>query len=144
MNLSRQGEGIERFESSLLARKLVRGSIILNSSFGKIIPTAISNKVKSRFENSDKRVISNEGEAVSFDLIRASVNLMVASILISFATSLKLPLSTTYVTFMVAMGTSLADKAWGRESAVYRITGVITVIAVGSLLLSVRLLPQQL
>lgn len=128
VNLGRQGEGIERFESSLLARKLVRGSIILNNSFGKIVPTVVTNKIKSRFENADRRVVSTEGEAVSFDLIRASVNLMVASILISIATSQKLPLSTTYVTFMVAMGTSLADKAWGRESAVYRITGVITVI----------------
>ena len=128
VNLSRQGEGIERFESSLIARKLVRGSLFLNTGVTKLIPERVINSVKSRFENANKLVYDKDGEAVSFDLIRASVNLMVASILISFATSLKLPLSTTYVTFMVAMGTSLADKAWGRESAVYRITGVITVV----------------
>jgi len=128
VNLSRQGEGIERFESSLIARKLVRGSLFLNTGVTKLIPERVINSVKSRFENANKLVYDKDGEAVSFDLIRASVNLMVASILISFATSLKLPLSTTYVTFMVAIGTSLADKAWGRESAVYRITGVITVV----------------
>ncbi|PIQ08033.1 MAG: hypothetical protein COW71_13895 [Ignavibacteriales bacterium CG18_big_fil_WC_8_21_14_2_50_31_20] len=128
LNLSRQVEGFERFESSLLARKLVRATIFFNRGIEKIVPPKIRILMKGRFENSNKNIVSSNGDASSFDLIRASVNLMVASILISFATSLKLPLSTTYVTFMVAMGTSLSDKAWGRESAVYRITGVITVI----------------
>ncbi|MCF6269701.1 MAG: inorganic phosphate transporter [Melioribacteraceae bacterium] len=128
INLGRQGEGFERFESSLLARKLVRGTIKFSSGIEKIVPEKIRTAIRGRFENASRPVVTAEGDGTSFDLIRASVNLMVASVLISFATSLKLPLSTTYVTFMVAMGTSLSDKAWGRESAVYRITGVITVI----------------
>ncbi len=129
INLGRQSEGFERFESSLLARKLVKTSMLLSNNIKKIVPFPILTALDKRFENAN--VINgskNSLEAPSFDLIRASVNLMVASILISFATNLKLPLSTTYVTFMVAMGTSLADRAWGRESAVYRVTGVITVI----------------
>lgn len=126
LDLSRQDEGDERFESSVLSRSIVRGSMVIGNSMQAIVPVKIQQIVSSRFEQvkHDRSKI----EGAEFDLIRASVNLMVASILISFATSLKLPLSTTYVTFMVAMGTSLADGAWGRESAVYRITGVISVI----------------
>ncbi|MBU0474704.1 MAG: inorganic phosphate transporter [Bacteroidetes bacterium] len=128
INLSRQGEGFERFESSLLARKLVRGTMFFGRGIEIIVPEKVRTAIKGRFKNSQANIKTADGDESSFDLIRASVNLMVASILISFATSLKLPLSTTYVTFMVAMGTSLSDKAWGRESAVYRITGVITVV----------------
>jgi len=126
LNLSRQDEGDERFGSSMLARTLVRESISFSSLFGKILPSGISKRINKRF---DKKIgKKRKKEASSFDLVRASVNLVVAAILISIGTANKLPLSTTYVTFMVSMGTSLADRAWNRESAVYRITGVITVI----------------
>lgn len=126
IDLSRQGEGSERFASSSLARFIVRRSVEINNGVGKITPPAVSRFVKTRFDSELKQ--DDKKEKLAFDLIRASVNLVVASILIAIGTSLRLPLSTTYVTFMVAMGTSLADGAWGRESAVYRITGVLTVV----------------
>jgi phosphate/sulfate permease len=125
-DLSRQDEGEERFESSGLSRSVVRGALAIGNSIRSVVPQKLLVVIGARFEQVKQDKSKVEGS--DFDLIRASVNLMVASILISFATSLKLPLSTTYVTFMVAMGTSLADGAWGRESAVYRITGVISVI----------------
>ena len=124
LDLSRQEEGEERFQSYTFSRALVRAGRSLNDGVRKILPNSWLDKMEERFTLPDK----NQDKGVSFDLLRASVNLVIASIIISFATSLKLPLSTTYVTFMVAMGTSLSDKAWGRESAVYRISGVITVI----------------
>ena len=127
INLSRQDEGYERFESSMLARNLVRGTMNLSAAVSKIFPTGVLRFIDRKF-NQKAFQQRKQQEGISFDLVRASVNLVVASALISLATSLKLPLSTTYVTFMVAMGTSLADKAWGRDSAVYRISGVITVI----------------
>ncbi|MCT4672943.1 MAG: inorganic phosphate transporter [Prolixibacteraceae bacterium] len=123
LNLSNQGESEERFESSAMSRAIVRSSISLSQGLGKVVANGIKERVHKRFQKPEKT-----DEETSFDLIRASVNLVVASILISIGTSYKLPLSTTYVTFMVAMGTSLADKAWDRESAVYRISGVFTVI----------------
>ena len=126
IDLSRQGEGTERFASSSLARFIVRRSVEFSNGVTKISPPAVTRYIGSRF-NSDA-LQEDSKEKLAFDLVRASVNLVVASILIAIGTSLKLPLSTTYVTFMVAMGTSLADGAWGRESAVYRITGVLTVI----------------
>jgi len=128
INLARQDIGDERFGSTLLSRILVRRAIGLRKFFEIILPDNLIKGINNRFDISkiEKKKSKN---IESFDLLRASVNLTVASIIISFATSLKLPLSTTYVTFMVAMGTSLSDKAWGRESAVYRITGVITVIS---------------
>ncbi|MFO7668939.1 MAG: inorganic phosphate transporter [Bacteroidales bacterium] len=125
IDLSRQSEGTERFASSSLARFLVRRAVETSNLTIRISPPAITRFVESRFEAG---IEPNKKDKVAFDLVRASVNLVVASILIALGTSLKLPLSTTYVTFMVAMGTSLADGAWGRESAVYRITGVLTVI----------------
>lgn len=125
LDLSRQSEGTERFGSSLVSRSIVRNSLNFSKTFNYIVPAGITEKISKRFE---PVAHDKEEEGKAFDLVRASVNLVVASILISFATSLKLPLSTTYVTFMVAMGTSLADKAWGRESAVYRITGVLSII----------------
>lgn len=129
VSLGRQEEGVERFESIVLARSIVRMSISLFSILKKLIPDIIQQKIKARIDpNTVKPVAAADGEVPSFDLLRAAVNLMVSSALISFGTSLKLPLSTTFVTFMVAMSTSLADQAWGRESAVYRVTGVITVI----------------
>jgi len=123
VNLSRKGEGIERFSSSPLSRSIVRSSLNFSKTIDQITPTPVKRFLGNRFEP-----IALENSA-SFDLIRASVNLTIAALLISLGTSLKLPLSTTYVTFMVAMGTSLADRAWGRESAVYRINGVLTVVA---------------
>ena len=126
IDLSRQDEGSERFASSSLARFIVRRSIEISNGIAKITPKAISRFVGNRFNA--EQVEDDKQEKIAFDLVRASVNLVVASILISIGTSFKLPLSTTYVTFMVAMGTSLSDGAWGRDSAVYRITGVLTVI----------------
>lgn len=123
VNLARKGDGVERFSSSPLSRHMVRSSLNFSKSISKIMPASAKNFINKRFEP-----IELENKA-SFDLIRASVNLTIAALLISLGTSLKLPLSTTYVTFMVAMGSSLADRAWGRESAVYRINGVLTVVA---------------
>ncbi|MEN8118700.1 MAG: inorganic phosphate transporter [Bacteroidota bacterium] len=125
LNLSKQDAGYEKFESSIFSRYIVRQSIKVSNALNYIVPQKIQTSVNNRFQPYKKEDSSNNS---AFDLVRASVNLTVASILISFATSLKLPLSTTYVTFMVAMGTSLADGAWGRESAVYRVSGVMTVI----------------
>jgi phosphate/sulfate permease len=127
VDLSRQEEGVERFGSTALSRNIVRLSMNIGEGFNKHMPAKIRLAITRRFQ-----INNNQNTApavkVSFDLVRASVNLVVASILIAIGTSLKLPLSTTYVTFMVAMGTSFADGAWGRESAVYRITGVLSVI----------------
>jgi Na+/phosphate symporter len=125
VNLSRQGEGIERFSSTSASRSLVRNAINISKVVHKIMPQKVADFIESRF----LPLTEDEEGNVSFDMIRASVNLTVSALLISAGTSLKLPLSTTYVTFMVAMGSSLADRAWGRESAVYRITGVLTVIS---------------
>lgn len=128
VGLSRQNDGTERFGSTLFSRSAVRMARNFGSSAERIIPKPILRIINSRFDTSKAPSFVNPNDAPAFDLVRASVNLTVASLLISLATSLKLPLSTTYVTFMVAMGTSLSDKAWGRESAVYRITGVLSVI----------------
>jgi len=128
LDLSRQDEGAERFESTYLARAFVRQFISFGNGIRYVVPNKGINWVNSRFDRDSYDQMKQE-KGVSFDLIRASVNLVVASILIAIGTSFKLPLSTTYVTFMVAMGTSLADRAWGRESAVYRISGVITVVS---------------
>ena len=127
IDLSRQGEGSERFASSGFARFLVRKSIEFSNVISRITPPRLKQYALRRFDTSKSSEAYRKNK-IAFDLVRASVNLVVASILIAIGTSLKLPLSTTYVTFMVAMGTSLADGAWGRESAVYRITGVMTVI----------------
>ncbi|MCB0650312.1 MAG: inorganic phosphate transporter [Saprospiraceae bacterium] len=124
INLAKQEVGYERFESSMLSRFLVR-SFSGIGNISKIVPDAATSWMKNRF---DRTSLTDNADTPSFDLLRASVNLFMASILISYATAQKLPLSTTYVTFMVAMGSSLADGAWGRESAVYRISGVLSVI----------------
>ena len=129
INLARQGAGSERFSSSRLSRSVVRGSVGFSKFISNVIPDRVTQFVEKRFDFlSYKKQFKSHEDVSSFDLLRGSVNMFVASSLIAFGTSLKLPLSTTYVTFMVAMGTSLADRAWGRESAVYRITGVVTVI----------------
>ena len=124
VGLSRQEAGEETFGTSPIARKLVRMTTNASSVIINNIPPKARAWLNSRFDKDD--VILEHGAA--FDLVRAAVNLVIASLLIALGTSLKLPLSTTYVTFMVAMGSSLADRAWGRDSAVYRITGVISVI----------------
>ncbi|MEX1311659.1 MAG: inorganic phosphate transporter [Candidatus Sulfomarinibacteraceae bacterium] len=129
IRLGRQDEGFERFESTVLSQTIVRLVSSIFDSVGKLFPRSLRRAVNRRFDRSTHRPAPGvDGAVPSFDLIRASVNLMVASALISLATSFKLPLSTTYVTFMVAMGTSLSDQAWGRDSAVYRVSGVLTVI----------------
>ena len=125
VNLSRQDDGFERFGSTPASRALVRSARTVNKKVTTFLPESVNRFIDKRFKPS-KSELKNKA---SFDLIRASVNITVAALLISTATSLKLPLSTTYVTFMVAMGTSLSDRAWGRETAVYRITGVLTVIS---------------
>ena len=128
VDLSRQGEGAERFNSSILSRNLVRGALNMSNAIGRFMPDKVNVWLEKRFTPPSEDTLAEMPEGAAFDMIRASVNLVVASMLIALGTSLKLPLSTTYVTFMVAMGTSLTDKAWGRESAVYRITGVLSVI----------------
>jgi phosphate/sulfate permease len=130
IGLSRQHDTHEKFKPNLFSRILVNLFFKASSTIGSIMPESITNKIEMSFE-SNKTFLINKDQSVdapAFDMIRASVNLMVAGILISIATAMKLPLSTTYVTFMVAMGTSLADRAWGRESAVYRVAGVVNVI----------------
>jgi len=127
IDLSNQGEIKERFEPNFLSRSIVRLSSSLSKSINTIIPTNLKNKIEVQFNKPNTNKY-NTLNLPAFDEVRASINLMVAAILISIATSYKLPLSTTYVTFMVAMGTSLADRAWGSESAVYRVAGVLNVI----------------
>ena len=124
VDLSRQDEGEETFGSTPIARTIVRFSMTLDNGISRITPDSTKKWLDTRFRK-DEAIIADGG---AFDLVRASVNLVLAGLLIALGTSLKLPLSTTYVTFMVAMGTSLADRAWGRDSAVYRITGVLSVI----------------
>lgn len=124
VDLSRQDEGDEMFGSSSAARSIVRFSQNGGSWFEQVLPSRIRQWIGSRFDRSE--VILDEGAA--FDTVRASVNLVLAAMIITIGTNYKLPLSTTYVTFMVAMGTSLADRAWSRESAVFRVTGVLSVI----------------
>ena len=129
IDLSRQGEGDERFQPNFLSKAIVKGSSKLVQGVNFILPASVQTRISNSFETPAIEISQEKAkELPAFDLIRASINLAVAGILISIATSMKLPLSTTYVTFMVAMGTSLADKAWGRESAVYRVAGVINVI----------------
>lgn len=124
VGLSRQEEGEEIFGSSAIARSLVRSITSLSAAMVKAIPVGLREWIDRRF-NKDEMIIAN---GAAFDLVRASVNLVLGGLLIALGTSLKLPLSTTYVAFMVAMGSSLADRAWGRESAVFRVTGVLSVI----------------
>ncbi|MBE6196483.1 MAG: inorganic phosphate transporter [Rikenellaceae bacterium] len=123
LSSAQEGEGGSGYNSSAFSRTLVRGALNINNALESVVPKRIREKLATRFEYED---IEHSGSP--YDMIRATVNLTTAAMLISMATSLKLPLSTTYVCFMVAMGSSLADKAWGRESAVYRITGVMTVV----------------
>ena len=124
VDLARQSDGNENFGTSPVARVLVRTCNNASNTILSVVPLRVKDWIDSRFNNNE---IILEDKA-SFDLVRASVNVVLSGLLIALGTSLKLPLSTTYVAFMVAMGSSLADRAWGRESAVYRITGVLSVI----------------
>ncbi|RHR62172.1 inorganic phosphate transporter [Parabacteroides sp. AF17-28] len=124
LDLSRQSEGNENFGTSPVARTLVRTCNNISNTILSVVPPRMKDWIDSRFDNSEMIL----EDKASFDLVRASVNVVLSGLLIAVGTSLKLPLSTTYVAFMVAMGSSLADRAWGRESAVYRITGVLSVI----------------
>ena len=127
VNLSRQGDGVEKFSPNTASRVIVRFGVYIGEGINFFLPKSLQIKIDNRFVTVIKANKKSEDEP-AFDMVRASVNLMVASILIAIGTSMKLPLSTTYVTFMVAMGTSFADRAWDRESAVYRIAGVFKVI----------------
>ena len=124
VDLSRQDEGDEMFGSSSAARVIVRNCQATDSWLKQFLPKSLMNWINSRFDKNDVEL----EESAAFDVVRAAVNLVLASMLITIGTNLKLPLSTTYVTFMVAMGSSLADRAWSRESAVFRVTGVLSVI----------------
>jgi len=130
IGLSRQNDTHEKFNPNIVSRGLVNVFFGLSSAFSSVMPNSIKDKIEKSYERQSAFLITKDQSvnAPAFDMIRASVNLMVAGVLISIATAMKLPLSTTYVTFMVAMGTSLADRAWGRESAVYRVAGVVNVI----------------
>ena len=129
LDLSSQGETQERFQPNFLSRGFVRSAMLMSQMSSYMLPKSWQAKIEKQFETPVIKISKDKvHELPAFDLVRAAVNLMVAAVLISIATSYKLPLSTTYVTFMVAMGTSLADRAWGAESAVYRVAGVLNVI----------------
>ena len=124
ISLSAQDDAQQQYGSSLFSRTIVRAALNVNAGIERVIPERVRAAISRRFEFEDV-----EHSGAPYDMIRATVNLTTSALLIAMATSLKLPLSTTYVSFMVAMGSSLADRAWGRESAVYRISGVMTVVA---------------
>ncbi|NCP52355.1 MAG: inorganic phosphate transporter [Flavobacteriales bacterium] len=129
VDLSRQEDVKERFQPNYLSRNFVRFAVGMSQVYSYVLPKSWQEKIDKRFDTTTLTVSQiKTQELPAFDMVRAAVNLMVAAVLISLATSMKLPLSTTYVTFMVAMGTSLADRAWGAESAVYRVAGVLNVI----------------
>ena len=124
LKLASQDEETNQYaSSSVFSRTIVRMAVQINTAIDRVVPASVRQRIERRFEFED---IEHSG--APFDMVRATVNLTTSALLISLATSLKLPLSTTYVCFMVAMGSSLADRAWGRESAVYRISGVMTVV----------------
>ena len=129
LDLSDQNSIKERFQPNFISKGIVKSFQLVGSGFNAILPSSLKEKIEIQFSDADLVLKNqNDKDAPSFDMLRACINLVVASILISIATSYKLPLSTTYVTFMVAMGTSLADRAWKRDSAVYRVAGVLSVI----------------
>ncbi|WP_121964910.1 inorganic phosphate transporter [Myroides sp. N17-2] len=130
MSLARQDTGTteEKFSPNILSKVIVRGMVLIGMGVNYFLPKSLQLKMDKRFELPKKPKNTVRKDEPAFDMVRASVNLIVASILISIGTSMKLPLSTTYVTFMVAMGTSFADRAWDRDSAVYRVAGVFNVI----------------
>ncbi len=142
VSLGRQEEGDERFKPNIVSRSLVGGALWVGRKMEMVMPKSWALLLSNRFEKEKSEIAAQD--AASFDLIRASINLIVASALIAYGTSNKLPLSTTFVTFMVAMGSSFADQAWGRESAVYRVAGVINVIAGWLITAAVALLASGL
>jgi phosphate/sulfate permease len=125
VSLGRHGEGVERFESNPIARSVVRGARDVAGFFAAVMPHSLKQRIDRNFERPAEEP---RPDAPAFDLVRASVNLTIGSMLIALGTSMKLPLSTTFVTFMVAMGSSLADRAWDRDTAVFRVSGVLSVI----------------
>lgn len=127
LSLSSQSSGDEKFQSNYLSRSIVRFFVNVGNTVNYVLPRTLQSRLDKQFENPALTKKKSADEPM-FDMVRASVNLMVASSLIALGTSLKLPLSTTYVTFMVAMGSALADRAWDRESAVYRVSGVFHVV----------------
>ncbi|QSS96219.1 inorganic phosphate transporter [Psychroflexus sp. ALD_RP9] len=130
VNLGRQGEGDERFKANNLSRTIVRYAMFIGQTFSQLLEEKLQHKISSRFDKPEQALnYTTSPTKPAFDLLRASINLVLASILISIGTNFTLPLSTTYVTFMVAMGTSFGDRAWDRDSAVYRVAGVFNVIA---------------
>ena len=129
VSLGRQDDGDEKFRSTWVSRFLVGGALAIGRFVEMIVPKSWSKYLEQRFAKKVEIEKEKEKDRASFDLLRAAVNLLVSSVLIAYGTSQKLPLSTTFVTFMVAMGSSFADQAWGRESAVYRVAGVMNVIA---------------
>lgn len=128
VNLGSQNEGEERFQPNVVSRRIVKSSLLIGNILSVIVPKSVRRYYNLSFAKSKLRQATVVHGGPAFDMLRASINLVLASAIIAMATSMKLPLSTTYVSFMVAMGTSLADKAWGRESAVYRVAGVLSVI----------------
>ncbi len=129
IDLSSQENTKEKFEPHFLSRNLVKFTMMVSEYMSTVLPDGLQRKIEHQFQKPVIKLSKDKKhELPAFDMVRAAVNLMVASVLISIATSMKLPLSTTYVTFMVAMGSSLADRAWGSESAVYRVAGVLNVI----------------
>ncbi|MCG8578279.1 MAG: inorganic phosphate transporter [Bacteroidales bacterium] len=126
--LGRQSSGYERFEPSYLSRVVVRNFLQIHSLAVGILPEKLVRFFDRRYQKAENVEDSTVDGVIYFDTVRASVNLVVASILISLGTYMQFPLSTTFVVFMVAMGTSLADQAWGRESAVYRVSGVLSIL----------------
>lgn len=129
LDLASQSETKERFQPNFLSRGFVRTAMLMSQMSSYMLPNSWQDKIEKQFQIPEANTPKEDAKDLpTFDLVRAAVNLMVAAVLISIATSYKLPLSTTYVTFMVAMGTSLADRAWGAESAVYRVAGVLNVI----------------
>lgn len=126
--LERQGVGYERFEPTPLSRSVVRHVLKWSQSVGRLVPESVANFVDRRFDRSLLAKPSAKEEAASFDMVRASVNLTMASAMILLGTWFQIPLSTTFIVFMVSMGTSLADRAWGRDNAVYRLSGVFTIL----------------
>lgn len=130
VNLGRQGEGDERFKANTLSRTIVRYAVFTGQTFSQLLDEKWQNKISSRFKQPQQALAYTQSPTKpAFDLLRAAINLVLASVLISIGTNFTLPLSTTYVTFMVAMGTSFGDRAWDRDSAVYRVAGVFNVIA---------------
>lgn len=128
VNLGRQDEGAERFKANEISRGVVKGVMSMSAAVSSVLPERLKTKIRNRFLDNSQDYVLDPADKPAFDLVRASVNLIVAAGIILVATYNKLPLSTTFVSFMVLMGTSLADKAWGQGSAVYRVSGVLTVI----------------